>query len=80
MTVRRHRVRGVDLAVDDPGGDGVPFVWAHGLTSCGALEDSVGVGIRWKLPMLMIGLDVAQALSEPDKNPRLHLNMTQVLR
>ena len=43
MTVRRHRVRGVDLAVDDPGGDGVPFVWAHGLTSCGALEDSVGV-------------------------------------
>jgi hypothetical protein len=29
--------------------------------------------------MLMIGLDVAQALSEPGKNPRLHLNITQVL-
>ena len=43
------------------------------------LEYSVGVGIRWKLPMLMIGLDIAQALSEPDKNPRLHLNITQVL-
>jgi translocation and assembly module TamA len=44
-----------------------------------ALEYSVGVGVRWKLPMLMIGLDVAQALSENDMKPRLHLNITQVL-
>ncbi len=44
-----------------------------------ALEYSVGIGLRFKLPMLMIGLDIAQALSEPDKNPRLHLNITQVL-
>jgi hypothetical protein len=29
--------------------------------------------------MLLIGLDVAQALSEPDRNPRVHLNITQVL-
>jgi hypothetical protein len=29
--------------------------------------------------MLMIGLDVAQALSEPGKRPRIHLNITQVL-
>jgi len=43
------------------------------------LEYSVGVGVRWRLPMLMIGLDVAQALSEPDKRPRIHLNITQVL-
>jgi len=43
------------------------------------LEYSVGVGVRWKLPMLLIGLDVAQALSEPDTKPRLHLNITQVL-
>ncbi len=42
-------------------------------------EYSVGVGVRWKLPMMLIGLDVAQALSEPDKNPRFHLNITQVL-
>ena len=28
------------------------------------LEYSVGIGVRWKLPMLMIGFDVAQALSE----------------
>jgi translocation and assembly module TamA len=44
------------------------------------LEYSVGVGIRFRLPMLLIGLDVAQALSEPGKSPRLHLNITQVLR
>lgn len=43
------------------------------------LEYSVGIGVRWKLPMLMIGMDVAQALSEPGKNPRIHLNITQVL-
>ena len=43
------------------------------------LEYSVGVGIRWRLPMLLIGIDVAQALSEPDRKPRLHLNITQVL-
>jgi translocation and assembly module TamA len=43
------------------------------------LEYSVGVGIRWRLPMVLIGLDVAQALSEPGKTPRLHLNITQVL-
>jgi translocation and assembly module TamA len=45
-----------------------------------ALEYSVGIGLRFKLPMLMIGVDIAQALSEPDKNPRLHLNITQVLK
>jgi translocation and assembly module TamA len=43
------------------------------------LEYSVGVGIRWRLPMLLIGLDIAQALSEDNRNPRVHLNITQVL-
>ncbi|MGL6224905.1 MAG: autotransporter assembly complex protein TamA, partial [Steroidobacteraceae bacterium] len=43
------------------------------------LEYSAGVGVRWKLPMLMIGVDIAQALSESGKNPRFHLNITQVL-
>jgi len=43
------------------------------------LEYSVGIGVRWKLPMLLIGLDVAQALSEDGKHPRVHLNITQVL-
>lgn len=43
------------------------------------LEYSVGIGVRWRLPMLMIGIDLAQALSEPGKSPRIHLNITQVL-
>jgi translocation and assembly module TamA len=43
------------------------------------LEYSVGVGVRWRLPMLMIGFDVAQALSQSDLKPRFHLNITQVL-
>lgn len=43
------------------------------------LEYSVGIGLRWRLPMLLIGLDVAQALSESDRSPRVHLNITQVL-
>jgi translocation and assembly module TamA len=43
------------------------------------LEYSIGIGIRWKLPMVMIGLDLAQALSEKGQNPRIHLNITQVL-
>jgi len=43
------------------------------------LEYSVGIGVRWKLPMLMIGLDLAQALSESGMKPRVHLNITQVL-
>jgi translocation and assembly module TamA len=43
------------------------------------LEYSVGLGVRWKLPMLMIGVDVAQALSEDEMKPRFHLNITQVL-
>jgi translocation and assembly module TamA len=43
------------------------------------IEYSIGIGVRLRLPMLMIGLDVAQALSEPGKRPRIHLNITQVL-
>lgn len=42
-------------------------------------EYSIGIGVRYKLPMLLIGLDVAQSLSESDRRPRLHLNITQVL-
>jgi translocation and assembly module TamA len=43
------------------------------------LEYSAGIGVRWRLPMLMIGFDIAQALSESGRNPRFHLNITQVL-
>jgi translocation and assembly module TamA len=40
------------------------------------LEYSVGIGLRYKLPILSIGLDVAQALSQSGLGPRLHLNIT----
>lgn len=43
------------------------------------LEYSAGIGVRFRLPMLMIGVDVAQALSESGMKPRFHLNITQVL-
>ena len=43
------------------------------------LEYSVGVGLRYRLPFLSIGLDVAQSISEPGRNPRLHLNFSPEL-
>ncbi|HKE45002.1 MAG TPA: BamA/TamA family outer membrane protein [Steroidobacteraceae bacterium] len=39
------------------------------------LEYSVGVGFRWRIPVVTLGIDIAQALSEPDLSPRLHLNI-----
>jgi translocation and assembly module TamA len=47
------------------------------------LAYSVGVGLRWRLPGLTLGLDIAQALHAPgfDSLPglRLHLNISQTL-
>jgi translocation and assembly module TamA len=43
------------------------------------LEYSVGIGFRWKLPVLSVGIDIAQALSE-NVGPRLHLNITPNLK
>jgi translocation and assembly module TamA len=43
------------------------------------LEYSVGVGLRYRLPFLSIGFDVAQSISESDRSPRLHLNFTPEL-
>jgi len=40
------------------------------------LEYSAGIGLRYRLPFMSIGLDVAQSISEPGRNPRLHLNFT----
>ncbi|MBM5812087.1 MAG: hypothetical protein FJ191_09005 [Gammaproteobacteria bacterium] len=37
------------------------------------LEYAAGVGLRYRLPFLSIGLDVAQSLSERGRGPRLHL-------
>jgi len=43
------------------------------------LEYSVGVGVRYRLPFLIMGLDVAQSLSESGRSPHLHLNFTPLL-
>jgi len=40
------------------------------------LEYSVGIGLRYRLPFLSVGLDVAQSISESDRGPRLHINFT----
>ncbi len=42
------------------------------------LEYSAGLGVRFKLPAVSIGVDVAQALSRTDLGPRLHLNIQPV--
>lgn len=43
------------------------------------LEYAVGIGLRYRLPFLSIGLDVAQPLSERGRGPRLHLNFSPEL-
>lgn len=40
------------------------------------LEYSAGVGIRYRLPFLSIGIDVAQSISDSSRGPRLHINFT----
>ena len=40
------------------------------------LEYSVGIGVRYRLPFLSIGLDIAQSISDPDHSPRFHINFT----
>jgi translocation and assembly module TamA len=49
---------------------------------------SVGVGFRWRLPVLTLGIDIAQAISMPQNGaataqtlpgPRLHLNFSPKL-
>ncbi len=40
------------------------------------LEYAAGIGLRWRLPIVTVGIDVAQALSRSDLDPRLHLNIS----
>ncbi len=39
------------------------------------VEYSVGLGFRWRIPVVTLGIDVAQAISRSDQDPRLHLNI-----
>jgi translocation and assembly module TamA len=47
------------------------------------LAYSVGIGLRWRLPGLTLGLDIAKAVHAPGfdslPGPRLHLNISQTL-
>jgi translocation and assembly module TamA len=43
------------------------------------LEYSVGVGFRVRLPVVTLGIDVAEPLSRPGASPRLHINFSPKL-
>jgi translocation and assembly module TamA len=40
------------------------------------LEYSAGIGVRYRISVANLGIDVAQPLSQPDRNPRLHLYLS----
>ena len=43
------------------------------------LEYSAGIGIRLRLPVVTMGIDIAQPLSEPGTSPRFHINFSPKL-
>ena len=43
------------------------------------LEYSAGLGVRWRLPVVTLGIDIAQPLSESGAGPRLHINFSPKL-
>jgi translocation and assembly module TamA len=43
------------------------------------LEYSVGVGFRVRLPVVTLGIDIAEPLSRPGASPRLHINFSPKL-
>jgi translocation and assembly module TamA len=43
------------------------------------LEYSVGVGFRVRLPVVTLGVDLAQPISRPGASPRLHINFSPKL-
>jgi translocation and assembly module TamA len=43
------------------------------------LEYSAGIGFRYRLPVVTVGVDVAQPLSEPGAGPRFHINFSPKL-
>jgi len=44
-----------------------------------ALYYSAGVGLRYRTPVLTLGIDVAQPLNSPGAGPRLHINFSPKL-
>jgi len=44
-----------------------------------SLEYSVGMGFRVRLPVVTLGVDIAQPISRPGASPRLHINFSPKL-
>lgn len=76
----RHLVVGsVEIVRDLPRNFGVAVFFDAGnaVDKLGdPLEYSAGIGIRWRIPIVTVGIDVAQAISRDDLSPRLHLNIS----
>jgi translocation and assembly module TamA len=80
----RHLVAGtVEIERDLPHGLGAAafFDFGNAFDRFGdPLAYSVGLGFRWRLPIVTVGVDVAQALKAPGytslPGPRLHLNIS----
>jgi translocation and assembly module TamA len=80
----RHLITGtVEIERDLPHGLGAAafFDFGNAFDRFGdPLAYSVGIGLRWRLPVVTVGIDVAQALKAPGfaslPGPRLHLNIS----
>jgi translocation and assembly module TamA len=74
----RHMLTGtVEITHDLPRSFGVAafFDFGNAFDKFGdPLEYSAGLGFRWRLPAVTLGVDIAQPLSEPGASPRLHIN------
>lgn len=79
----RHLLTGtVEVVRDLPRSFGVAafFDFGNAFDKFGdPLEYSAGLGFRWRLPVVTLGVDVAQPLSESGLGPRLHINFSPKL-
>jgi translocation and assembly module TamA len=73
----------VEVIRDLPRNFGVAafFDYGNAFNSWGGtpLEYSVGVGFRVRLPVVTLGVDIAQPISRPGASPRLHINFSPKL-
>ena len=73
----------VEFVRDLPRNFGVAAFFDYGNSfnsfSAPQLQYSIGVGFRIKLPVVTLGVDVAQPISRPGAGPRLHINFSPKL-
>ena len=72
----------VEIIRDVPRNFGIAafFDYGNAFDSFGTpLEYSAGVGFRIRLPVVTLGVDIAQPLSRPGAGPRLHINFSPKL-